>query len=264
MKNVDRRGFMKLGALAGAAIAVPSAASAATASKSLAEAFPAWTAEPYVHWSAHVSLYSAKTRSYMIKKGLHFVEKTPGSDSRWKDVIHPAMGYFGIPVLDLPDGTFISDTTAIVRYLEAQHPEPAMQPAIPVMRALAWLIFNYGTERLFLNAQHFRWSFKESADFAAGDIGRALATPNPDDEAAIKKMGSGYQDMKLARFPDQVGITEKTIPAIEESNRLLFEKLDLHFRYYPYILGGRPSVADCALMETLHAHLGRDPYAGTS
>jgi hypothetical protein len=69
------------------------------------------------------------------------------------------------------------------------------------------------------------------------------------------------QDMKLARFPDQVGITEKTIPAIEESNRLLFEKLDLHFRYYPYILGGRPSVADCALMETLHAHLGRDPYA---
>ena len=42
---------------------------------------------------------------------------------------------------------------------------------------------------------------------------------------------------------------------------LLFAKLDKHFREQPYILGGRPSIADAALMEVLHAHLGRDPYA---
>jgi glutathione S-transferase len=240
-------------------MAGPPAASAAT-KKSLCEAFPAWTAEPYVHWSSHVSLYSAKTRCYMIKKGLNFTETTPfaGAKDRWKKVIEPAMGYFGIPVLGLPNGEFISDTTAIIRYLEEQHPEPAMQPADPVMRALAWLIFSYGTEGLFLNAQHYRWSFKESADFAAADIGRDLAAPS--DVDAIKKFGAGYQAMKLKRFPDEVGITPETIPAIEKSNELLFEKLDLHFRYYPYILGGRPSVADCALMEVLHAHLGRDIY----
>jgi glutathione S-transferase len=197
----------------------------------------------------------------MNKKGLHFVEKTPGSDDRFKSVITPAMGYFGIPVLDLPDGTFISDTTAIIRYLEEQHPEPAMQPADPVMNAINWLIFNFGTEGLFLNAQHYRWSFKDSAKFAASDIGRGLATPNPNDEAAIKKDGANFQNMKLARFPDEVGITEETIPAIEAFNALVFAKLDMHFRYYPYILGGRPSVADAALMEALHAHQGRDPYA---
>ena len=261
--SVDRRDFMKLSAMAGAATTVPTAASSATKT-GVAEAFPAWTPEPYVHWSAHVSLYSAKTRSYMIKKGLNFTETTPyagvaGDKDRWKNVIEPTMGYFGIPVLDLPNGEFISDTTAIIRYLEEQHPEPTMQPADPIMRALAWLIFNYGTEGLFLNAQHYRWSFKESADFAALDIGRAKAAPS--DIEGIKKMGQGFQAMKLARFPDEVGITKETIPAIEKSNKLLFEKLDLHFRYYPYILGGRPSVADCALMEPLHAHLGRDPYA---
>ncbi len=231
--------------------------------KSLLEAFPAWTTEPYIHWSTHASLYSAKTRAYMIKKGINFTETTPfagvaEAKDRWKEVIEPAMGYFGIPVLDLPDGTFISDTTAIIRYLEEQHPEPAMQPANPVMRALTWLIFNYGTEGLFLNCQHYRWSFKESADFAAADIGRALA--GPANFEAIKKLGEGYQAMKLERFPDEVGITPETIPAIEKSNELLFAKLDLHFRYYPYILGGRPSVADAALMEVLHAHLGRDIY----
>lgn len=239
-------------------------AAPATPNKSLSESFPAWTDAPYIHWSAHVSLYSAKTRSYMIKKGIHFTETTPyagvaGDKDRWKNVIEPAMGYFGIPVLDVPDGPFISDTTAIIRYLEEKHPEPSMQPADPVMRALCWLIFNYGTEGLFLNAQHFRWSFKESADFAAFDIGRSKA--DPADIAGIKKMGRGFQAMKLARFPDQVGITKETIPAIEKSNQLLFEKLDLYFRYQPYILGGRPSVADAALMEAIHAHLGRDPYA---
>ena len=145
----------------------------------------------------------------MIKKGLNFTETTPyagvaGDKDRWKNVIEPAMGYFGIPVLDLPNGEFISDTTAIIRYLEEQHPEPAMQPADPVMRALAWLIFNYGTEGLFLNAQHYRWSFKESADFAALDIGRAKAAPS--DIEGLKKMGRGFQAMKLARFPDEVGM----------------------------------------------------------
>jgi len=196
----------------------------------------------------------------LTKKGINYVECTPGSHPRYNEVIKPAMGYFGIPVLDLPNGTFISDTTAIIRYLEAQHPEPTMQPADPVMRALAWLIFNYGTEGLFLNCQHYRWSFKESADFAAMDIGRALASPDPKDAKRIEQGGADYEAMKLGRFPDQVGITEETIPAIEASTKLLFEKLDLHFRYYPYILGGRPSVADCALMEVLHAHLGRDIY----
>ena len=238
----------------------------AAAQKSLIEAFPAWTAEPYIHWSAHVSLYSAKTRSYMIKKGINFIETTPyagvaGDKDRWNDVIVKTKGFFSIPVLDLPDGSFVSDTTGIIRYLEEQHPEPAMQPADPVMNALNWLIFNYGTEGLFLNAQHYRWDFKESADFAAFDIGRALGSPS--DMATIKKKGEGFQAMKLKRFPTQVGITDKTRPAIEKSNTLMFAKLDKYFRYYPYILGGRPSVADAALMEAIHAHLGRDPYATT-
>jgi glutathione S-transferase len=232
-----------------------------TAQKNLLETFPAWTAEPYVHWSGHVSLYSAKTRAYMTKKGLNFIETTPyagvaGDKDRWKNIIEPAMGYVGIPVLDLPDGSFISDTTAIIRYLEEKHPEPAMQPEDPVMKALAWLLFNFGTEGLFLEIQHYRWSFDDSAKFAALDIGRVLGSPS--DIASIEKKGGAFQAMKLKRFPTEVGITKESIPGIEKYTQLLFEKLDTYFRHYPYILGGRPSVADAALMEPLHAHLGRD------
>jgi hypothetical protein len=111
---------------------------------------------------------------------------------------------------------------------------------------------------LFLNAQHYRWDFKDSASFAALDIGRALG--DPADMASIKTKGAGFQAMKQKRFPVQVGITDETRPAIEYSNTLMFAKLDKYFRQYPYILGGRPSVADAALMEAIHAHLGRDVY----
>jgi len=86
--SVDRRDFLKVAAMSGAAMAVPTAASAATTT-SLTKAFPAWTDKPYIHWSAHVSLYSAKTRAYMMKKGLNFTETTPyagvaGDKNRWK------------------------------------------------------------------------------------------------------------------------------------------------------------------------------------
>ena len=84
-------------------------------------------------------------------------------------------------------------------------PKRSMTP----IRALAWLIFNFGTEGLFLPCQHYRWSFQDSADFAATDIGRALASPS--DLEAIKKFGDGYQAMKLKRFPDEVAGAGKII-----------------------------------------------------
>jgi glutathione S-transferase len=265
--SIKRRDLLKVTAIGGTALAASSVAKVAIAKPDdAAKAFPAWTEKEYLHWSGHVSLYSAKTRSYMIKKGINFTETTPfagvpGDKDRWKNVIMKEREFFSIPVLETPDGAFLGDTTEIIRYLEEKHPEPSMQPENPVMNALAWLIFNYGTEGLFLECQHYRWNFKESADFAGADIGRALG--GPDNLKAIESYGTNFEHMKQKRFPVKVGITKESIPGIEKSAMLLFAKLDKHFREQPYILGGRPSIADAALMEVLHAHLGRDPYACT-
>ena len=123
--SFDRRNIIKLTAAMGAVLAILTACSsvkttAPAATKSVVDVFPAWTDNPYIHWSAHVSLYSAKTRSYMVKKGIHFTETTPyagvaGDKDRWDNVIMKTKGFFSIPVLDLPDGTFVSDTTGIIR-----------------------------------------------------------------------------------------------------------------------------------------------------
>ena len=60
-------------------------------------------------------------------------------------------------------------------------------------------------------------------------------------------------------FLPGLGVTPETIPAIEASYEALLEALDAHFQCHPYLLGGRPSIADFGFMAPMFAHLGRDP-----
>ena len=213
----------------------------------------------YVHWSAHCSLYSGKTRAYLIKKGLDFVEINPGH-AHYTEILLPQIGFFSLPVLETPHGEVIQDTTAIIKFLEQKHPEPTMQPADQSVCALAWLIHSYGTEGLFKAAQHFRWNFRdENFEFIINEFDRGLVPPAIRGTPAGRARAEEYAEAKTNALA-RIGVTRNTIPAIEKSTEKLFECLEQHFRSYPYILGGRPSVADCGLMTALHAHLGRDPY----
>ena len=56
-----------------------------------------------------------------------------------------------------------------------------------------------------------------------------------------------------------LGVTAETAPAIEASYEALLGILEQHFASHPYLLGGRPSIADFGLMAPLFAHLSRDP-----
>jgi hypothetical protein len=60
-------------------------------------------------------------------------------------------------------------------------------------------------------------------------------------------------------FLPKLGVTAATIPAFEASFEELLDVLDIHFQHYPYLLGGRPSIADFGFMAPLFAHLSRDP-----
>src|SRR5262249_13475918 len=115
-------------------------------------------------------------------------------------------------------------------------------------RVVSYLWELYCDEFMILPGLHYRWSFPESeakarADFAAttGDARRADRFA-----AAIK----GNTPM--------VGVLPETIPAIEAHTRELLALLEAHFVEHPYLLGGRPSLADCSLMGPLYAHLYLD------
>ena len=68
---------------------------------------------------------------------------------------------------------------------------------------------------------------------------------------------------KFKGFVPLLGITEKSIPAIEDwyENHVL-KCLDEHFAKHDYLLGGKPCIGDFGLMGPLYAHLYRDPQPG--
>ena len=219
------------------------------------------SADPrYTLWGGPLSVYTAKARSYLIKKRIPYRELFPSHPDFGSRIV-PALGFFVIPVLETPDGTIVQDTSEMIDYLEARFPEPCFVPSTPVQRATAALLCAFGSEGLNQPSMHYRWSFlDQQGDYVRLEFGRAaslsrdraerVATAEP----AIELMTSNL--VKL-------GICSETIPAIEAAYLDLLDALDEHFLVHPYLLGGRPSMGDFGFMVGLYAHLSRDPMSST-
>jgi glutathione S-transferase len=211
----------------------------------------------YTLWGGPLSLYSGKARSYLIKKRIPYREFHP-SHPDFPTRIMPAVGLFVVPVLEAPDGTIVQDTTAIIEYLEARFPEPRVTPSSAVQNTVAWLVSAFGSEGLLQPAMHYRWSYRtEQESFLKAEFGRILAP-------GAGREGRGEQALPVMQQMNDylpfLGVTAETMPAVEASYEAFLEIFDRHLGEHPYVLGGRPSIADFGLMGPLFAHLSRDPY----
>jgi len=199
---------------------------------------------PYRFYGAEISYFSAKVRPALRGKGIHYVEILPD----YRGVILPRTGMAFIPILVTPDDETWQDTSVILDQLEAHEPTPPLYPTTPVQRVTAYLIELYADEFMLLPAMHYRWSFPESVAKARADF--AASSPEPD---AATRFASRMQG--TLSF---LGVTPDTIPAVEAHLRDLLDALSAHFAVHPYLLGDRMSLADCALMGPLYAHLYLD------
>jgi glutathione S-transferase len=209
----------------------------------------------YTLWGAALSLYTGKVRSYLIKAGIPYREFYT-SHPEFRQRVLPVVRLAVAPILEAPDGTMCQDTTDIIEFLETQHPATSMVPTGPVQRVVAWLINAFGSEGLLPAAMHYRWSYREQQELWLKDeFGRASGRGGrAERHAAALKLMSQFSGM----LPP-LGVTPETAPAIEASHHALLAILDEHFLAHPYLLGGRPSIADFGMMASMFAHLGRDP-----
>jgi glutathione S-transferase len=215
---------------------------------------------PYIFYGDQISLYSGKVRSYLRKKRLPFEErKSP----------HPGFGRvckrLGIhkqPVLETPEGELVQDTTEIIDFLEARHPEGSVYPKGPCQRLIALILELFGDEGLIKPAMHYRWNFPEENDpFLIAEFSKVGAG-----DGAFSSVRDGRERaVALCAFMRStvvpaLGVTPASVPAIEAAYEDLLDGLQGHFDAVPYLLGGRPCIGDFGLIAPLYAHLGRDPY----
>ena len=201
----------------------------------------------YRFYAAEFSYFSAKVRPALRYKRIPYVEilSTPAA---YQKVILPRTGLGFIPVVVTADDEVLQDTSEILDALEQRFPDPPLYPHDGALRLLAYLFELYADEFLILPALHYRWSFPESAVKARADF------------AAINgnvEMANRFAD-RISGSIQLVGIVPESIPAIEAHTRDLLDHLSAHLARHPYVLGARPSLADCALMGPLYAHLYLD------
>lgn len=206
---------------------------------------------PYRFYAAEISYFSGKVRPALRQKGVPYVEHLPTS-AAYRDVILPRTGLAFIPIVVTPDGDTWQDTSEILDALETRFAEPALYPATPVQRVVAFLLELYADEFLVLPAMHYRWSFPEGARKARGDF----AASNGDPEAAAKFASRMHGSIRA------LGVVPESHAAIEAHTADLLDALSAHFAVHPALLGGRMSLADCALMGPLYAHLYLDLVPG--
>ena len=215
----------------------------------------------YVLWGANWSLYTAKVRPYLIKKGIDYIELNP-SHPHFEASVVSQIGHITVPVLEAPDGSIVADSTEIIVHLEERYPDKPMIPENKVMAAIAWLLHNFGSEGLLKPAMHYRWNtLEENRSFIVDEFSRSLEVKEVRDQAK-KTAGLNYAE-HIWNYLPILGVADENTAIIEQSTLQLYDLLNAHFLEYPYLLGGSPSVADFGLMAPLYAHLGRDPSSNS-
>ena len=207
-------------------------------------------------YGSYASYVTAKTRSYLLKKGVPFVERVPGHP-RFREHVRANTLNHRIPQLELSDGSAIQDSVAIMDRLEEIYPEPSVYPPGLKQQTLARLFEVLVDGLLGRPAWHYRWNYmEENYGFVGREFGRSFKPQGTNEE--IDHFGEIIaQRMESKR--SGMGASEEALPVFESFYLDALEVLENHFVTTPYLFGGMPSVADFALMGPLFGHLARDP-----
>jgi glutathione S-transferase len=209
--------------------------------------------ETNVLYATSHSLYSGRARSYLIKRGIPFVERSPGHETFKGDVL-PQARLPTIPTLLTGDGQVIRDGAAIIEHFESAQGWPSL-PAGPRQRAVSLLLDAIGCEGLLRPAMHYRWNFPKHnlALLRYHFFHSQRDRPGRGEKAA--RMMDRMRDAAAA-----FGVGPDSVELVETLYLEFLTTLDRHLAEHPYLLGGRPGVGDFGLIAPLYAHLGRDPY----
>jgi glutathione S-transferase len=191
------------------------------------------------------SPYSRKLRAVLRYRRIPYAWTNLGSVEA-QDLPQPRVALIPHLILPGPDGTpeARTDTTPLIRELEAMHAGRSVVHPDPALAFIDALLEDYADEWLTKAMFHYRWAFAPDVARGAAILPRWFRTDQAEERAvAAGREFAGRQVKRLA----VVGSNATTALVIEESYRRLLRLLDAHLTSSRFVMGGRPGVSDFGL-----------------
>jgi len=150
----------------------------------------------------------------------------------------------------------VTDTSPIIRRLEAEHSGRNVIPSDPAAAFIDMLLEDYGDEWLTKAMFHYRWVRPADITRSTDVLPLWFGYARPDEE--IAEEGESFAERQIGRL-HVVGSTAETGPLIEESYERFIEVLNAHLREHPHLMGQRPGASDFAVFGQLTQLAGFDP-----
>jgi len=204
------------------------------------------------------SPYTMKVDSFLKFKGIQYKWMNRNLENEKLFQKHAKVQL--IPLLFLPSGETMQDSTPIIEQLEVDFPEPTIHPQDETLWFLSCLFEEFGDE--WCNKLMFfqRWFYEADAKAT----GERLARDRLEGKwwsPIARPIASRLLVRRMVPRLSYSGGNEINIPQLERSFINLASKLNTHFASRPYLLGGRPCFGDFGLWCNLY-EAWTDPTAG--
>jgi len=196
-----------------------------------------------------LSPYTMKVQAYFDFKGIAYdwVSRSMKNEKLFQDHAKVQL----IPLLFLPNGETMQDSTPIIERLEREYPQPSVHPEDPALWFLSCLFEEFGDE--WCNKLMFfqRWFYPTDAK-ATGDRLAGYRLEGQWYRALAKPVLSHLMVRRMVPRLSFAGANETNIPQLQQSFIDLSAMLDTHFAAQPYLLGARPCFGDFGLWCNFH------------
>jgi glutathione S-transferase len=210
----------------------------------------------YRIFGSELSPYSVKVRSWFRYKGLphDWLPRSPANQAEFQKYAKLPL----VPLVVTPDEEGVQDSTPIIERFEKLAPDPSIVPDDPALAFLSALIEEYADEWGNKWMFSYRWSYPADCWSTAERIAQQMA--GAQGTLAVAQTRAAIAERMTGRL-GFVGSNDTTRPLIEASFERVLEILNGHLAARPFLLGGRPAMADFGLWGQLY-ETATDPTPG--
>ncbi len=211
---------------------------------------------PLTVYGSEISYFTGKLENYLRYKEIPYQHIPAVSGLAGK--LKKNTGTMQVPTVNLADGRWMSDSTAMIEWFENEFPESSITPTDPEQAFFSRLLEDYSDEWLWRPAMHYRWHFKQDAFLLGRKIAGELLHDVPLPQVVMAFL---FRRRQRVGYTVGDGIHKGNIKGVEDIFLNVLKNLQAIFEKRPYLLGDKPSLADIAFSGPFFKHFGVDPTA---